>query len=334
MEGEDMSDSFWRDRRVLVTGANGFVGSWLCKRLLDEGAAVVAILRDHIPGSNFHRLGLDRHVDAVTGGLEDFALLSRTVAEYGVERCFHLAAQAIVGVANHSPLSTFESNIRGTWNLLEALRLGNGVRGVVVASSDKAYGRHEELPYTEEAPLLPRYPYDASKACADLIARAYFHTFGLPVTVTRFANIYGGGDVNFSRIIPDTIRSVLHGRDPVLRSDGTPERDFIHVDDVVDLYLEIGRRLPAENVSGEVFNGGHNQPVKVLDLTRKIIALSGRTDLEPDVRGKDAGHGEIDRQWLDATKAHKVLGWTPKVGLDEGLSRTIQWYRDALGEPA
>ncbi|MHC4779822.1 MAG: GDP-mannose 4,6-dehydratase [Planctomycetota bacterium] len=325
-----MSESFWRDRRVLVTGGNGLVGSWLCKRLLDEGASVVVLMRDHIPESNFHRLGLEAKVDAVSGGLEDYDLIARAVVEHEVESCFHLAAQAIVGVANHSPLSTFESNIRGTWNLMEALRLGRGVRAVVVASSDKAYGRHEKLPYTEKAPLTPTFPYDTSKACADLIAMAYHHTFSLPVTVTRFANIYGGGDMNFSRIIPDTIRSVLKGRDPVVRSDGTPERDFVHVDDVVNLYMEIGSRLPHPGMAGQVFNGGHNRPVKILDLVEKIIALSGRTGLKPDVRGVGAGHGEIDRQWLDATKANEVLGWAPKVGLDEGLERTLKWYREAL----
>ena len=327
-----MSKSFWREKRVLITGANGFVGSWLCRRLIDEGAVVVALIRDHIPGSNFYRLGLERRVDIVSGGVEDFSLLSRTVAEYEVESCFHLAAQAIIGVANHSPLSTFEANVRGTWNLLESLRLGKGVRAVVIASSDKAYGCHEKLPYTEDTPLQPLYPYDTSKACADLIARSFFHTFGLPVAVTRFANIYGGGDLNFSRIVPGTIRSVLQGVDPVIRSDGTPERDFIHVDDVVDLYLEIGRRLPADGVSGGVFNGGHNRPVKVLDLVEKIITLSGKKGVRPDIRGKGIGHGEIDRQWLDATKAKEVLGWQPQIGLEEGLSRTIEWYRRALAE--
>jgi CDP-glucose 4,6-dehydratase len=327
-----MSKSFWRGRRVLITGANGFVGSWLCRRLIDEGALVVALIRDHIPGANFYRLGLEARVDIVSGGVEDFPLLSRTVVEYEVETCFHLAAQAITGVANHSPLSTFETNIRGTWNLLEALRLGKGVRAVVIASSDKAYGCHENLPYTEGTPLQPLYPYDTSKACADLIARSFFHSFGLPVAVTRFANIYGGGDLNFSRIVPSTTRSVLQGDDPIIRSDGTPERDFIYVDDVVDLYLEVARRLPADGVSGGVFNGGHNRPVKVLDLVEKIITLSGKKGIRPDIRGTGAGHGEIDRQWLDATKAKEVLGWEPQVGLEEGLSRTIEWYRKALAE--
>ncbi len=330
-----MSTDFWRDRPVLVTGANGFVGAWLTHRLVEQGARVVALIRDRVPGSNFHRLGLDGRIDQVDGGLEDFELVSRTVAEYEIEACFHLAAQAIVGVANRSPLSTFESNIRGTWHLLEALRLAGTVGRVVVASSDKAYGVHEELPYRETAPLLPRYPYDTSKACADLLAGCYFHTFGLPVAVTRFANLYGGGDLNFSRIVPDTIRSVLRGQNPVIRSDGTPERDFLHVDDAVDLYLTIARRLPAEDVAGVVFNGGHNEPVKILDLVERIIRIAGAKGLVPDIRGKDAGHGEIDRQWLDATRAREVLGWRPKVTLDEGLERTVAWYRDDFaGKPS
>lgn len=316
----------------MITGANGFVGSWLCARLLAEGACVVALIRDHIPRSNYHRLGLDQRVDTVSGALEDFELVSRTVAEYEVEYCFHLAAQAIVRVANRSPISTFESNIRGTWTLLEVLRLAKTIRGVVVASSDKAYGVHTELPYREEAPLQPRFPYDTSKACAELITRCYYYTFGLPVAMTRFANIYGGGDVNFSRVVPDTIRSVIKGVNPIIRSDGTPERDFIHVDDVVNLYLEIARRLPHEGVVGEAFNGGHNRPVRIFDLVTMIIELSGRKDLKPDIRGKDAGHGEIDRQWLDANKAREMLGWVPGVSLEEGLTKTIAWYREYFGE--
>jgi CDP-glucose 4,6-dehydratase len=323
-----MAQSFWQNKRVLITGANGFVGSWLCQRLVSEGAQAVALIRDRIPGSNFHKLGLHARVDEVSGTLTDFDLVWRMVSEYMVEYCFHLAAQAIVGVANQSPLSTFESNIRGTWNLLEALRLSKTIRGVVVASSDKSYGVHRDLPYREDHALNPLYPYDTSKACADLLARCYFHTFGLPVTVTRFANIYGGGDLNFSRIVPDSVRAVLRGHNPVIRSDGTPQRDFIFVDDVVDLYLEIARRLPGREVTGEVFNGGHNRPVKILELVEKIIELSRQKGLKPDIRGKDVGHAEIDRQWLDDTKAREVLGWKPKVSLEEGLSRTIDWYRE------
>jgi CDP-glucose 4,6-dehydratase len=299
---------------------------------VEAGARVVALIRDQIPGSNFNRLGLAERVDAVSGALEDFECVSRTVAEYEIEACFHLAAQAIVGVANLSPLSTFSTNIQGTWNLLEAARVSRTMTGIVVASSDKAYGRHEVLPYREDAPLIPQYPYDTSKACADLITRCYFSTFHLPVAVTRFANIYGGGDLNFSRIVPDTLRSVLRGNRPIIRSDGTPERDFIHVDDVVDLYLEIAQRLPAEEVAGEVFNGGHNQPVKILDLVHRILRLSGAEDLQPDIRGVGTGHGEIDRQWLDSSKAREVLGWTPKVSLEAGMKKTIEWYRDYFAE--
>lgn len=327
-----MAETFWRDRNVLVMGATGFVGAWLAHRLVQSGARVTALIRDQVPGSNFFRLGLADRLVQVPGSLEDFDLVRRIVSEYETDTCFHLAAQAIVGVANRSPLSTFDANIRGTWNLLEALRLWEGTRAVVVASSDKAYGVHETLPYTEAAPLLPRFPYDTSKACADLLARCFHATFGLPVTVTRFANIYGGGDLNFSRIVPDTVRAVLRGENPVIRSDGTPERDFIHVDDVVDLYLEVAERLPGDEVAGEVFNGGHNEPVRILDLVRRIVDLSGVAGVAPDVRGTGAVHGEIDRQWLDASKARRVLGWEPKVGLEEGLRRTIQWYREWLGE--
>jgi CDP-glucose 4,6-dehydratase len=323
-----MTRSFWQHRSVLVTGANGFVGSWLCQRLVLEGAHVVVLIRDRVPGSNFHRLGLESQVTEVWGTLSDFELVCRTVAEYQVEYCFHLAAQAVVRVANQSPLSTFESNIRGTWNLLEALRLSKTIQGAVVASSDKAYGPCRDLPYREEYPLKPIYPYDTSKACADLLAGSYFHTFGLPVTVTRFANIYGGGDLNFSRVIPDSVRAVLMGQDPVILSDGTPERDFVFVDDAVDLYVEIAQRLPSGKVAGAVFNGGNNRPVKIIHLVEKIIELSGQKGLRPDVRGKDAGHAEIDRQWLDATKAIDLLGWKPRVSLEEGLSRTIDWYRE------
>lgn len=328
-----MNDTFWRDRRVLVTGANGFVGAWLCKRLVDEGARVVTVMRDRIPGANYYRLGLDRRVEEAAGTLEDAGFVQRVAAEYEVDTCFHLAAQAIVTVANRSPLSTFESNVRGTWNLMEALRGCKTLRAAVVASSDKAYGVHKELPYRETHALNPLYPYDTSKACADLIVRSYHATFGLPVAITRFANLFGGGDLNFSRIVPDTVRSVLRGRNPVIRSDGTPERDYCHVDDAVALYLEIARRLPAPEAAGQAFNGGHNRPVRVLDLVQKIIDLSGAKGLKPDVQGRDAGHGEIDRQWLDAAKAKRVLGWEPKVGLEEGLKRTIEWYRDYFRTP-
>jgi CDP-glucose 4,6-dehydratase len=312
----------------LITGVTGFVGSSLASRLVNLGARVVGLVRDETPESYFNLLGLEKSVTVVHGSLEEYPLLERTVNEYGVGVVYHLGAQTIVGTANRSPLSTFKANIEGTWNLLEACRGKDHVRAVVVASSDKAYGSHKELPYREDFPLNPEYPYDVSKACADLLARSFCKTYGLPVVITRFANIYGPGDLNFSRIIPDTIRSVLEGKNPVVRSDGTPERDYLYIDDVADLYLLLAERIG--EAKGEVFNAGHNKPVRVLEVVELILRLAGRTDLRPDIRGKGSPHGEIDRQWLDGGKAKRRLGWEPKIGLEEGLRRTIEWYRGCL----
>ena len=323
-----MSALFWKDLPVLVTGITGFVGSSLAARLVGLKARVVGLVRDEVAGSNFHQLGLEQAVTIVHGSLEDYPLLARTVNEYAIEVVYHLGAQTIVGTANRSPLSTFKSNIEGSWNLLEACRAHPGIRAVVVASSDKAYGTHKDLPYREDFLLNPEYPYDVSKACADLLARSYFRTYGLPVVITRFANIYGPGDLNFSRIIPDTIRSVLQGKGPVVRSDGTPERDYLYIDDATDLYILLAERIA--ETKGEVFNAGHNKPVQVLDLVETILRLSGQTRLRPDIRGKGNPHGEIDRQWLDGEKAKKQLGWEPLVELEEGLRRTIAWYEAAF----
>ncbi len=234
-----------------------------------------------------------------------------------------------MGIANRSPLPTFKTNIEGTWNVLEACRSQNQIRAVVIASSDKAYGTQKNLPYREEYPLLPQYPYDVSKACADLLARSYFLTYGLPIVITRFSNIYGPGDLNFSRIVPDIIRSVLQGKAPVLRSDGTPERDYLYVEDVVDLYLLLAERITQSR--GEVFNAGHNRPVSVLQLVETLLLLANRPDLKPKIAGGGTPPGEIDRQWLDATKAAQLLGWHPKVPLEEGLRRTLRWYADYPG---
>ncbi len=320
-----MSDLFWKDLPVLVTGITGFVGSSLAARLVGLKARVVGLVRDEVAGSNFHQLGLEQAVTIVHGSLEDYPLLERTVNEYAIEVVYHLGAQTIVGTANLSPLSTFKSNIEGTWNLLEACRAHPGIRAVVVASSDKAYGTHKQLPYREDFLLDPEYPYDVSKACADLIAKSYFKTYGLPVVITRFANIYGPGDLNFSRIIPDTIRSVLQGKNPIIRSDGTPERDYLYIDDVTDLNLLLAERI--EETRGRVFNAGHNKPVSVLDLVNTILRLSGQTQLRPDIRGKGNPHGEIERQWLDGGKVKRLLGWKPRVDLEEGLRRSEKWYR-------
>ncbi|MBI4575665.1 MAG: GDP-mannose 4,6-dehydratase [Planctomycetes bacterium] len=319
---------FWDGRRVLVTGATGLLGSWLAPALVERGAEVVALVRDWVPRSRFYLSGSDRAVAQVRGCLEDLPLLARALNEYEVEAVFHLGAQTIVGTANRSPLSTFETNVRGTWNLLEACRTSPTVRRVVVASSDKAYGAHERLPYTEDAPLLGAHPYDVSKACADLIARAYHRTWGLPVAITRCGNFYGGGDLNFNRLVPGTARSALRGERPLIRSDGTYVRDYIYVEDAVAAYLGLAEALDRPEVQGEAFNFSTGEPLAALDLARRVLAAAGREDLEPVVL--DEATGEIHSQHLDSARARRVLGWQARHGLAAGLARTVAWYRDYL----
>jgi CDP-glucose 4,6-dehydratase len=314
----------WKNRNVFVTGANGFIGSWITKALVEKGANVVILIRDEIPASPLSYMGdiCNKLGGIVRGSITDYATVERIFNEYEVNTCFHLAAQAIVGVANRSPLSTFESNIKGTWNVLEAARNAKTLEKVIVASSDKAYGEHEKLPYSEEFCLSASHPYDASKACADILAKTYFNTYGLPVAVTRCANIYGGGDLSFSRIIPDTIRSVLFDRNPIIRSDGTPVRDYLYIADAVDAYLTLAEKL--EKVKGEAFNFGTNSPIGVLELVNKIIKISGKTHLKPII--KREAEGEINRQYLSGEKARRMLGWKPRYNLDKGLKETIAWY--------
>jgi len=312
-------------RSVLVTGAYGLLGSWLTRALVARGERVVVLRRDRAPRSALLLEGVEEAVDVVHGDLVEPGLVARALGEYEVDIVFHLAAQTIVPTANRSPLSTFESNVRGTWTLLEACRL-HGAQRVLVAASDKAYGASADLPYREHQPLEPRYPYDVSKAATDLIARSYWHTFGLPVAVTRFANLYGGGDLNRSRLVPEAIAAALAGRPPVIRSDGTPERDFLYVEDAVEAYLRLADALDGEQARGEAFNAGGGQPHAVRDVVARICALAG-ADVEPDVRGAGTPDGEIDRQWVDASKLRALTGWEPRVGLDEGLARTIDWYR-------
>ena len=320
--------SFWRGRSVFVTGCTGLLGSWLTRGLVERGAEVVGLVRDGVPGSNLYRFGLADRIATVRGALEDYALLERALNEYEIDTVFHLAAQAIVGAANRNPLSTFQANIQGTWNLLEACRRNPGVRRIVVASSDKAYGEHATLPYTEEHPLQGCHPYDVSKGCTDLLCRTYAVTYDLPVAVTRCGNIYGGGDLNFNRIIPGTIRSVLENSRPVIRSDGTFVRDYIYVEDIVDAYLLLAERLEDDRLAGEAFNFSNEEPLSVRDLVERILALMGREDLEPDIRN-EACH-EIREQYLSSRKALERLGWRPRCGLDQGLRDTIAWYRDYL----
>ena len=332
MTGAGPGDGWWNGAAVLVTGGQGFIGSWLCERLLDLGARVVVPRRDVPAVSRFRVEGLEERCDTVQADLLDYDSLVRVVNEYDVRGVFHLAAQTIVGTANRSPLSTFEANVRGTYNLLEACRaagvVGDPLERVVVASSDKAYGESDELPYREEQPLRPVHPYDVSKACADMLARSYAETFELPVAVTRLANVYGGGDFNFSRIVPDTARALAEGRAPVIRSDGTPERDFIHASDAVEAYLAVAGSLPSG--AGRAWNVGPGEPVSVIEIVRRLIAVSG-VDVEPDVQGTGVPAGEIARQHLDSTRITEELGWEPRVWLDEGLREAWGWYERVLG---
>jgi CDP-glucose 4,6-dehydratase len=317
---------------VLVTGAHGVLGAWLTAALLDAGHTVVAIRRDEPAASTLELLGRAAEVNTVRGDICEEGLVARALNEYEVSSVFHLAAQTLVGTANHAPRSTFETNVRGTWILLEACR-AHGTASVIVASSDKAYGRQTELPYRVTQALMPTFPYDVSKAAADLIARSYWHTFGLPVAVTRFANLYGGGDTNRSRLVPEAVGAALEGRAPVIRSDGSPERDFLYVEDAVDAYLAIWRALLSGRGAGEAFNAGGGRSHRVKDVVDLICRLAGGT-LTPEIRGAGTPHGEIDRQWVDPTKLRELTGWAPAVELEEGLRRTIAWYREhpkALG---
>jgi CDP-glucose 4,6-dehydratase len=311
----------------LVTGARGFVGAWLARGLLERGRRVISFDREGELGrpSGPELLGIEDEIEDVRGDLRDSELVSRTLAEGEVDSVFHLAAQTIVGTAAGAPAQTFDVNVRGTWTLLEACR-EHGVERVVVASSDKAYGAHEQLPYREHFALQPTAPYEASKSAADLISRSYWHSFGLPVAVTRFANIYGGGDLNFSRLIPEAVGAAIEGRAPVIRSDGSPVRDFLYVEDAVGAYLAIADALDRDEVRGEAFNAGGERPYSVGEVVELIARLSD-SGIEPDIRGSGNPDGEIDRQFVDATKIRELVGWSPAVSLEEGLRRTIEWYR-------
>lgn len=306
---------------VLVTGATGILGGWLTKALVDQGHRVACLVRDEVPEANFYRLGLDRKVSQVRGRLEHYEDVVRALNEYEVEVCYHLGAQAIVTVGNRNPLSTFESNIKGSWNVLEAARGHRPLKRLIFASSDKAYGDLDTLPYTEDMPLRGGHPYDASKSCADLLAQSYLKSFSLPVAIVRCGNLYGGGDLNQNRIIPGTIRSVLAGERPVIRSDGTPLRDYLYIQDAVSAYLALG-------ASGETgaFNFGTETPTSVLDLVRQILVLM-KSKLRPDVRNEASN--EIAKQWLSCRKARERLGWKPKYDLKRGLAETIAWYKSA-----
>lgn len=317
---------FWRNRNVFVTGCTGLLGSWLTKALVDRGANVVGLVRDSVPRANFSRLDLGNIVCTVRGEVEDYFLLERIINEYEIDAVFHLAAQTLVTIANRNPIATFETNIKGTWNLIEACRRNLTVKRIVIASSDKAYGEHEILPYTEEAPLKGSHPYDVSKSCADLIAFTYYYTHKLPICITRCANFYGGGDLNFNRIVPGTIRSVILNERPVIRSDGTLIRDYIYILDAVEAYLLLAEKMDELPIQGEAFNFSSEMQLTVLDMTRKILELMGRDDLEPSILNE--AKDEIKHQYLSAAKAKEILGWKVKYSLEEGLKATINWYKE------
>lgn len=319
---------FWQDRRVLVTGASGLVGGWLVEELVSCGADVIALLRDWIPHSKLLAKNILAKVVIVRGDLSNYNNLERILAEYEIQSVIHLAAQTIVPIANKNPISTFESNIAGTWNLLEACRHVKSIKAIVVASSDKAYGESPELPYKEDMPLRAIYPYDVSKACADMISISYAKTFSMPIAITRCGNFFGGGDLNWNRIVPGTIRSVIRGQPPKIRSDGTLIRDYIYVEDAVSAYMTLTELLSSNrSFVGEVFNFSNKTQCNVLELTKKIINILG-SNIEPILERHN--HGEIQAQYLDSSKAIKLLNWTPKYGLEDGLKKTVYWYKSYL----
>ena len=320
-----MANNFWLDRSVLVTGATGLLGGWLTRRLLDHGASVVALVRDWVPQCEIVRQGEFEQVRVVRGDVTDRDLVERTLGEYEVQTVFHLAAQTIVGIANRNPLSTFESNIRGAWTVLEACRRSPFVKSVVIASSDKAYGDQTELPYKEDMPLQGRHPYDVSKSCADLIAQTYACTYDLPVGITRCGNFYGGGDLNWNRLVPGTIRSVLRGERPVIRSDGQYIRDYLYVEDGAAAYMLLAERLPSHpELAGMAFNFSYERQVTVPQLVHQILQKM-ESELKPVVQNEPLK--EIRAQCLSAQRARELLGWAPAFTIDEGLERTIAWYR-------
>ncbi|MBY8914791.1 GDP-mannose 4,6-dehydratase [Bacillus sp. YC2] len=316
--------SFWKNKNVFVTGCTGLLGSYLVKELIDQGANVTGLVRDAVPKSNLYQGEQVKQMNIVQGALEDLDVIERALGEYEIDTVFHLAAQAIVGVANRNPISTFEANILGTWNVLEACRKHPLIKRVIVASSDKAYGDQPNLPYDENMPLQGKHPYDVSKSCADLLSHTYFNTYGLPVCITRCGNLYGGGDLNFNRIIPQTIRLVLNGEAPEIRSDGTFIRDYFYIEDAVQAYLLLAEKMEELGLAGEAFNFSNEIQLTVLELVEKILKTMD-SDLKPKVLNQ--GSHEIKHQYLSAEKARKLLNWTPAHTIDDGLEKTIEWYK-------
>jgi len=324
-----MNASFWRDRPVLVTGCTGLLGAWLTQTLIEAKADVVGLIRDDVPQSQLARSGVIERIRVARGDVTDYVTMERVLNEYEIDTIFHLAAQTIVGIANRAPLSTFETNVRGTWVTLEAARRSPTVKRILVASSDKAYGTQPVLPYTEDMPLHGEHPYDVSKSAADLIAQTYAKTYDLPIAITRCANLFGGGDLNWNRLVPGTIRSALQGQAPVIRSDGTFVRDYLYVRDAVRAYMMLAQALDRPEIRGQAFNCSTDEPVSVLDMTRLILRLSPHPKLEPIVL--DEVKNEIKDQYLNSAKLHEVLGWQPAWSREAAMVETMAWYAQYLG---
>jgi CDP-glucose 4,6-dehydratase len=325
-------NNFWLDRPTLVTGATGLVGGWLVRRLVEANADVVCLIRDWVPQSEIARANLIERVKVVRGDVRDQPTLERALGEYEIDTVIHLAAQTIVTIANRNPVSTWETNVQGTWALLEACRRTPTIKQIVMASSDKAYGESDYLPYDEDTPLRGRHPYDASKSCSDIISQTYAATYRLPLVITRCGNFYGGGDLNWNRIVPGTIRSIIREQRPVIRSDGQYVRDYFYVEDGAAAYMLLAERLAEDPaLAGRAFNFSNEIQMTVLEITERILQLMSST-LKPDVRNEATN--EILHQYLSAASARRDLNWRPLFTLDEGLQKTIDWYRSFLGVSA
>jgi len=323
------NNNFWTLKNILVTGGSGFLGSYIIEKLLQRGANIIAIVRDQLAKSRLFYEKLNENITIVNGDISNYRLVERTLNEYEIEVVFHLAAQTIVSIANRAPISTFESNIKGSWNIFEASRNIETVERIIVASSDKAYGEKEKLPYNETDFLNAKHPYDLSKAITDLLAQGYYSTYNLPIGITRCGNLYGGGDLNFNRIVPQTIRSILYKQNPELRSDGTFLRDYFFVEDAADSYIMFAENLLEKNLQGEAFNFGTGSPVRVLEVVEKLLAISGNKTLKPII--KNTAKGEIKDQYLDCNKAFKTFDWKPAHTLEMGLRKSFEWYKSWFG---
>ena len=316
--------NYWKNKNIFITGATGFLGSWLTKYLLENKTNITTLIRDWVPESKLFSSDYISKINVVRGNIEDYFIVERIINEYEIDTVFHLAAQTIVKIANNNPLSTFETNIKGTWNILEACRRNKNIKKIIVASSDKAYGEQELLPYSENFSLRGCHPYDVSKSCADLLCSTYYKTYELPVCVTRCGNFYGGGDLNFNRIIPGTIRAIVNGERPIIRTDGNYVRDYFYIEDAALAYLLLAQEMDNKSIHGEAFNFSNELQIKVIEIVNTIIDLM-ESSLKPIILSET--DNEIKHQYLSAKKARDILGWKPKYNLKSGLKKTIEYYK-------